>query len=74
MPSSTRIPRRNLPLTEAKRDLEKLRDKLQDLNSQYPATRQFLYSRGLKHVSELDAQGMKDLREYLTGEYKKLLH
>ena len=74
MSSSTRIPRRNLPLTEARRDLEKLRNKLQDMNSQYPATRQFLYSRGLTHVSELDAQGMKDLREYLTGEYKKLLH
>ncbi len=74
MSSSTRIPRRNPPLTEARRDLEKLRDKLQDMNSQYPATRRFLYSRGLAHVRELDAQGMKDLREYLTGEYKKLLH
>jgi hypothetical protein len=61
-------------LTAATRDFEKLRTKLQDLNSQYPATRRFLYSRGLKHVSQLDTQGMKDLREYLMGEYKKLLH
>ena len=38
---------------------------LENANSQFPATRNFLRSRGLEHVSELDAKGIEDLRRHL---------
>jgi hypothetical protein len=54
--------------------LRELRDRLQDLNTAFPETKKFLTRRGLDHVSQLDAQGLKDLREYLQGVYKRSLH
>jgi hypothetical protein len=62
------------PLSRARKDLKKLKIKLQDLNSQYPETRRFLYRKGLTHVSQLDQEGRKELREYLEGVYKGSLH
>jgi hypothetical protein len=54
--------------------LRDLRDRLQDLNTAFPETKNFLTGRGLDHVSQLDAQGLKDLQEYLQGVYKRSLH
>ena len=65
---------KNTPLSQTRKNLRKLRSKLQDLNSQYPETQRFLYKRGLSHVSQLDRKGMKELREYLEGLYKGSLH
>jgi hypothetical protein len=38
---------------------------LEDANSAFPATQEFLQSRGLTNVRQLDKQGMQDLREHL---------
>jgi len=65
---------KNTPLSQTRENLRKLRSKLQDLNSQYPETQKFLYKRGLSHVSQLDREGMKELRLYLQGLYKGSLH
>jgi hypothetical protein len=54
--------------------LRQLRDRLQDLNTAFPETKKFLTGRGLDHVSQLDARGLKDLRDYLQGVYKRSLH
>jgi hypothetical protein len=62
------------PLSRARKDLKKLKTKLQDLNSLYPETQRFLYKKGLTHVSQLDREGMKELRDYLEGVYKGYLH
>ena len=47
--------------------------KLKDINSKFPETKKFLAARGLKHVSELDAQGQKDLVAHLTAVRDALL-
>ena len=53
-------------------DLEKTRTKLEeglermkDVNTQFPATRAFLETRGLKSVRELGRKGVEELTEYL---------
>ena len=38
---------------------------LEDLNSNYPATREFLKARGLTNVREFDVAGREELRQYL---------
>lgn len=38
---------------------------LEDLNSAFPATKEFLVARGLTNVRQLDAQGMRELKEHL---------
>ncbi|HTM68844.1 MAG TPA: hypothetical protein VL426_06130 [Candidatus Binatia bacterium] len=45
---------------------ETLRD-LEDLNSAFPATQEFLQARGLTNVRQLDKQGMAELRTHLEG-------
>lgn len=45
--------------------LHKVSDLLQDVNSIFPETQNFLRSKGLTHVSQLDEQGLKDLQKYL---------
>lgn len=45
--------------------LHKIADLLQDVNSIFPETQNFLQSRGLNHVSQLDEQGLKELQKYL---------
>jgi hypothetical protein len=74
MSSLTGFTIRETPLSRARKDLKKLKTKLQDLNSQYPETQKFLYKKGLTHVSQLDREGMKELRDYLEGVYKGSLH
>ena len=62
------------PLALVQGDLERLKKKLQDLNSQFPATRRFLAMKGVEGVHELDRRDMKELREYLQGIYKRSVH
>ncbi len=38
---------------------------LEDINSQYPATKAFLQARGLTNVRQLDADGLKVLEQHL---------
>lgn len=40
---------------------------LQDINSKYPATRDFLRTKGLEHISELDEEGTKELTTHLES-------
>lgn len=54
-------------LGEIKQGLDKLHGELMDANSQFPATREFLASRGLTHVKQLDRQGIKDLTAHLQA-------
>jgi hypothetical protein len=62
------------PVISTTGQLRQLRDRLQDLNTAFPETKKFLTRRGLDHVSQLDSQGLKDLREYLQGVYKRSVH
>lgn len=39
---------------------------LNDAISQFPATQEFLQSKNLTNISELDEKGMRELEEYLT--------
>ncbi|OGY67621.1 MAG: hypothetical protein A3B16_01270 [Candidatus Zambryskibacteria bacterium RIFCSPLOWO2_01_FULL_45_43] len=60
---------------EIKKIFRKAQDslkKLQDTNSAFPATREFLLTRGLTNVSELNEQGMKDLQNHLLDVLSKL--
>ena len=45
--------------------------RLGDLNSSFPETRRFLQERGLSHVRELDAAGMRELKAVLLETYRK---
>jgi len=36
-----------------------------DLNSRFPATMEFLATRGLAHVDQLDKEGLKELERHL---------
>lgn len=40
---------------------------LEDANSAFPATKEFLEARGLTNVRQLDAQGLQELRAHLEG-------
>ena len=48
-------------------NLDRLLKKLEEVNSFYPATQQFLRSRGLEHVSELGTEGRQELLAHLKG-------
>lgn len=41
--------------------------RMQDLNSSFPATEQFLKLRGLRSVAELDQDGIRDLKDHLLA-------
>ena len=45
---------------------------LEDANSAFPATQEFLQARGLTNVRELDKQGMQELREHLERTLQSL--
>lgn len=45
---------------------------LQEANNAFPATQDFLRSRGFTHVRELDDAGLDALNAYLTEELRKL--
>lgn len=57
--------RDDLAMDELNGRLMDLRDRLDDINSAYPSTKAFLETRGLTKVSQLDDQGMQDLRSHL---------
>lgn len=52
--------------------LEIHRDNLFAANSAYPATREFLESRGLTSATELDEPGLRDLRRHLQNTLREL--
>jgi hypothetical protein len=58
------------------RGVEELRavaDALGDMNSLFPATREFLARCGATHVKELTPEQMRELTAYLTAERDALL-
>lgn len=40
---------------------------LEDANSAFPATQEFLQARGLTNIRQLDKQGMQELKAHLEG-------
>lgn len=40
---------------------------LEDANSAFPATQEFLQARGLTNIRQLDKQGLQELKEHLEG-------
>ena len=52
--------------------LQKAKRSLENANSVFPETRAFLNARGLTHVSQLDRQGLEDLRRHLESVLAKL--
>lgn len=52
-------------LQEYLQKLRKLRTQLEDLNSDYPETAEFLRDRGLTNVRELDESGRAELVSHL---------
>ncbi len=61
-------------IAQTKKMLKKLLNQLQDMNSRFPATREFLKLRGLDSVSQLDTDGLIELQDHLQGVYKRLLN
>ena len=55
-------------------DLRKLTQELEDLNSQFPATKEFLQSKGLENVRDLNEHERKELLAHLAKKYRRLLH
>ena len=49
-------------------DLTELRDKLAEMNSMFPATREFLRSKGVEDVMELSPEDRRELMAYLQAE------
>jgi len=60
-------------LDAMKDDLGALRDRLADMNSLFPATREFLKSKGASHVLELSPEDRQELMAYLKAERDALL-
>lgn len=58
-------------LSGIKRELDQLLTELTDLNSAFPATQRFLDAKGLSHLSELDREGLKELRAHLEAIYRQ---
>ena len=54
-------------------DLTALRDKLAELNSMFPATREFLRSKGVENVMQLSPEDRRLLMAYLQAERDALL-
>ncbi len=61
-------------LQEDPHNLKRLLKKLEEVNSFYPATQQFLRSRGLEHVSELGTDGRQELLAHLQGLLSRMVH
>lgn len=58
---------------ELRDGLQELADRLGDLNSLFPATREFLRRCGATHVKELTPEQMIELKAYLQAERDALL-
>jgi len=52
---------------------QEVKRSLEDANTVFPETRDFLNARGLTHVSQLDRQGLEDLRRHLESALAKLV-
>ncbi len=61
-------------LRKLRASLEHYSDILEDMNSQYPATQEFLKLHGKTHVRELDQHGRQELLEYLHKTLQKYAH
>ncbi|HSD12804.1 MAG TPA: hypothetical protein VLC10_04560 [Patescibacteria group bacterium] len=59
-------------LEEIGRKARETLTQLEDLNSAYPATKEFLAARGLTNVRELDKEGMRELKEHLERTLQSL--
>lgn len=66
--------RKSITATVSIINLGKLTHDLEDLNSQFPATKEFLQSKGLENVRELNERDRKELLVHLTKKYRELLH
>jgi hypothetical protein len=58
----------------ARKKLEDSLAKLQEVNSSFPATREFLKIKGCNSVAELDREEMRELQEFLRGIYRRMVH
>ena len=63
----------SLEFFESKIILEDTLAELDELNSSFPATREFLKGRGLTRVSELDKAGMRELAGHLKSTLRETL-
>ncbi len=61
-------------LQEDSHTLKRLLKKLEEVNSFYPATQQFLRSRGLDSVTELGSDGRQELLTHLRGLLNRMVH
>lgn len=59
-------------LDAMEKPLKTLRDSLDDVNSAFPATQEFLIARGLTRVSQLDATGREELTEHLKAIIRRI--
>ncbi len=59
--------------TEAHTAAVQVLDQLDELNSAFPATRQFLESRGVTRVSQLDSEGRDELMAHLQRTLQTIL-
>ena len=60
-------------MSEELHTLNRLLEKLQDVNSFYPATQQFLRLRGLDHITELGEDGRQELLSHLRSLLKRTI-
>ena len=74
MSSSAAVDVEVLGLVGARKKLEDSLTKLQEANSRFPATREFLKIKGCNSVAELNREEMRDLQEFLRGIYRRLVH
>ena len=74
MSSSAAVDVEVLALVGARKKLEDSLAKLQDVNSCFPATREFLKVNGYNSVAERDREEMRELQEFLRGIYRRMLH
>lgn len=52
--------------------LENLKGNLEDLNSAFPATQEFLKLKGVSNVRELNREGRRELTAYLEAELARI--
>ncbi len=74
MSSSTAIDIEELTPVGASKELEDSLASLQEVNSSFPATKEFLKIKGCHSVAELDREGLRELEEFLLGIYRRMVH
>ncbi len=73
MDSETKSPPEE-PLLELEVRLLRLFQSLEEINSKFPETRQFLRDRGMEHMAELDGRGRRELLEHLQQIARRMIH